>query len=311
MKENDINLNDPATLMKFRSTLNETIDKRIEEATLNEKIKSIDQMPIYKMNVLFENISERLSETKKGQNAIGKYIKTVKGNKPLKEAYTIYNGITDASDVNDAYTYVSEAVNILKECYSEEYDKGVNDMRKVLKEAVRAAGITSEDFDKAVDSEKFALFESIDCLSNIKRNAGNVSEITKNMSNAVNIIKESSNKTEAANTIEETNVEDLRESLMDMYNSTMFESWENEAIKDIASYSLAGLSKEQLFEDYKDDCLCTLGSLINEAENTEEAARLSSIKESLEGKEYNEVTGIDDIMRLSELKKTINEDIQD
>ena len=85
------------------------------------------------------------------------------------------------------------------------------------------------------------------------------------------------------------------------------EEWQKRVVNDISKYILENKTKEDLFNDYKADCINTINESINKTEdgNFETVSQLKGMVSQLSEKKYNKETVNEDLFMLSELKQTL------
>ena len=71
--------------------------------------------------------------------------------------------------------------------------------------------------------------------------------------------------------------------------------------------NLAGKTKENVFENLKNECISIIEESCEVIEDEAMVSRLKLMKEQLSNKEYNKETINEDLLKLSELRKTLKE----
>ena len=298
MKSTKINLDN---LSALKETLNSVIDEKIELAKLNEAISSVNTLPLGTLNCLFENVADKLYESKKGQKLIKKYVNILTENKSMSKMFMGWKYITSPKNIDDTSLYINEALKYMnglkkdKKILNEGYDK----LRKIVKECLLVSNLSKEDIENIISAN--SINESVDYLINNNVNIGNLHEYTNHLSKvrehvAKNVIKE--------NIGEKQNVKQLFEDLNNVLKNDL-DSWEKRVVEDIAVANLSESSKEALFEKYKNECLNTIDNILLKEENTESKAQMSSMKMQLENKSFSKDSLYEDLLRLSELKYTL------
>jgi len=178
-----------------------------------------------------------------------------------------------------------------------ELNEGKVALSKIVSKTINEVGITSEEVNSLLN-EKKELHESIEFLINNSKNVSRLNESIKKLQ----IISEEISKNECQ-TIEKSNKE-LMNDLNNLMESSEHTSWENRVIKDLALSNLSNGSKEELFEQYKNDCISKIDSIC-EDKGVSEASRFFAMKEQLNEKKFNEETLVDDLLKLSELNETL------
>ena len=77
---------------------------------------------------------------------------------------------------------------------------------------------------------------------------------------------------------------------------------------EIVMANLAGKTKENVFKNLKKECISIIEESCEVLENETMVSRLKLMKEQLTNKEYNKETINEDLLKLSELRKTLKEE---
>ena len=181
------NINDFNTISeveKYRKSINEACDKRVEY--INSCLKAFDlgNKSFGFLKECFEAMSEELYKSKAGKNLIGRYISTIKEDKGLSKLYSIYESIrkmNPGSDIDYFINSLNEAISIGK--VSEESKKKIG---KLVSEAYIMLG---ESVDGLVPEEHGALDAAVEYIAENKMSMRNLAEY----SHAVGILKEAIN----------------------------------------------------------------------------------------------------------------------
>ena len=117
-------------------------------------------------------------------------------------------------------------------------------------------------------------------------------------------------KVNDANIVNESIVDNRKASELvnDLSNITDgLEEWQKRVVNDISKYILENKTKEDLFNDYKTECINTINESINNTEdgNFETVSQLKSMVSQLSEKKYNKETVNEDLFMLSELRQTL------
>ena len=290
-----IDLNTVKDLTAVKDNILKIFDKRINEAKINDFVNSIDDLSFIGCKQLFEGISDKLFDSVRGKKLIGKYARLIKEDKDLKNLYLLSENLTTKQTVTDAKLYISECAN-----FSVSLKKNsLNKLHSILKEAVKLSGLGLEELNDIVSGNK-VLNESIDFILTNKKTLGNVGEYTKH----INIIAETLNKNVTNDINETANIEDINHLL----EEEDLEDWEKDIVEEIVMANLAGHSKENIFEKLKNECIRIIDESCEMIENEDNVSRLKLMKEQLSNKVYNEETINEDLLKLSELRKTLKEE---
>ena len=296
----NINIKNSSDLERLKESFNKTLDNRIKAEKLNEKISELDTLGLGETKALFEGVSDRLFDNHK--NCVAKYIKTIKENKALKTLYSLYECALKPSRVNDVNLLVSSMVSISEGVDKKALKEGLSKLNSVVKECVVKSNIDSETIDEILSNNK-ELNEALDFVFTNKKNTKNLFEYTNNLQRIVQHINEN-----MAEEVEESEEKCNEELIGDLNEAISREnSWETEALRDLTLCFLSESSKEDLFNQYKSDCMNILEEKIAESDNIEEHARFTSMKESLCKKQYNENVLKESILKMAELKYTLSE----
>jgi hypothetical protein len=161
-----INLNSIDGLTALSKELNTIIENKIHEIQLNENIKKVDELSLYACIQLFEGISDKLFSTRNGQKCIAKYANTFKSNNDLKECFIMYKDIKNPVNINDVNMYVCEACDYANTLNNKNFNKGLKELRNVIKKALKESKISNETFklytegDKVINSSLQYVFEN-------------------------------------------------------------------------------------------------------------------------------------------------------
>lgn len=296
-----INLQNSNDLKMLQNEMNSIFEKRISTAELNESVKAIETLSFGDLKNIFESISDKLFETKKGKSLIKKYVKAIKENKALSTYYVICESIQHPKNIKDSFMFLSESLS-LANIDKKSLKEGVESVADIIKLAVFESNISKECLEQTINNCR-SLNESIDYVLTNKESLKNIREFTDKkhtLSQYIqehNVIKEN---TESQNA--KTLFNDLNESL---FNNGL-ESWENRALMDIAICNLSNGSKKDLFEQYKNNCLTSIDKIMENAD-LEDVSRFSTMREQLLQKEYFEENLNEDILKLSKLNHTLSE----
>ena len=291
----NIDLNTVKDLTTIKENILKIFDKRINEAKINDFVNSIDNLSFIYCKQLFEGISDKLFDSTRGKKLIGKYARLIKENKDLKNLYFLSENLTTKQNITDAKLYISECANFSVNLEKDSLDK----LHKILKEAVKLSGLGQEELNDIVSDNK-ELNESIDFILTNKKTLNNVNEYTKH----INILSEALNKSTNDKINETANIEDIT----NLLDEEELETWEKDIVEEIVMANLAGKTKENVFENLKNECISIIEESCKVLENEAMVSRLKLMKEQLSNKEYNKETINEDLIKLSELRKTLKEE---
>lgn len=297
MKKNIIK--DSNDLIKLKESFDKAFDNQIREHKLQEKVNEIDNLNFGEIKSLFEGISDKLFDGHK--DCVSKYIKTIKENQDLKTFYTLFESVLKPSHVDDPNLLVSCMITLSEGLNKKSLNDGLSRLREILKESVLNASITSEDVDVILNKDK-EVNESLNYILTNKKTAKNLFEHVNKVSNVVKYINENMSNSFETNDSTKSNNE-----LIDELNEAISceTQWETDAIRDLTLCYLSESSTEDLFNNYKNECLSLLEEKITNADTFEDGVRFSSMKESLSKKEYDKDKLNESILTLAELKYTL------
>lgn len=299
-----INLNKSTDLQKLQESINTILEARISNAKREEIIESFNKLPLGSLCDIFSSVVEKIFESADGKKAIAKYVKTVRENADLRNAFSIYHITSSPKHVNNVPLFISETLSICGDINKKTLNEGKKELSKVVAEAVRVAGLSREEIENAI-SENKTVNEAIEYLAGNKKTAKNIYEYVKSVEA---ITEHVANVLPEEDVLEEgQTVKSLSESLASTISESELEPWENETVWDIVSTKLSQGSKSGLFESYKKKCLDVMDTILESQENVAEKSRISAMRTQLESKNYSEDSFTEDIFNLSKLCHTLSE----
>lgn len=289
-------------LERIRKAFNSVVDKEQELNRIHSLKESVEELSIPELKQVYESISDKLYATDGGKKLLSKYIKLVTENKTMQTEYVIVNGIYSPMDVMDTPMYITELFAIHGK-RDKEYKAKKGQVVDLLKECIGTVNISSSDLENIINESKNDVNSSIEYLLSIKRAASNVNDRVKSM-------KLLEGKVNDANIVNESIVDNRKASelINDLSNVTDgLEEWQKRVVNDISKYILENKTKEDLFNDYKTECINTINESINNTEdgNFETVSQLKGMVSQLSEKKYNKETVNEDLFMLSELRQTL------
>ena len=299
MKNNVIK--DSNDLIKLKESFNKAFDTQIRVKQIEERVSNLDKLGFGEIKSLFEGISDKLFDGHK--DCVANYIKTIKENKELKTLYVLFENALKPAHVNDTNSLVSSMVAISDGIDKKTLKEGVKKLQGILKEAVVKSNITAEEFDTLLNENK-DINESLSYILTNKKTAKNLFEHTNKVHAVVSYINENM---ASDNVVDEKASDKTKTELVNDLNEAIScdTPWETEAIKDLTLCYLSESSSEELFKQYKDECISLLSEKIEDADSMEEGIRFSTMKESLLKKEFDKTKLKESILTLAELKYTL------
>lgn len=289
-------------LERIRKAFNSVVDKEQELNRIHSLKESVEELSIPELKQVYESISDKLYATDGGKKLLSKYIKLVTENKTMQTEYVIVNGIYSPMDVMDTPMYITELFAIHGK-RDKEYKAKKGQVVDLLKECIDTVNMSSSDLENIINESKNDVNSSIEYLLSIKRAASNVND-------RVNSMKLLEGKVNDANIVNESIVDNRKASelINDLSNVTDgLEEWQKRVVNDISKYILENKTKEDLFNDYKTECINTINESINNTEdgNFETVSQLKGMVSQLSEKKYNKETVNEDLFMLSELRQTL------
>ena len=289
-------------LERIRKAFNSVVDKEQELNRIHSLKESVEELSIPELKQVYESISDKLYATDGGKKLLSKYIKLVTENKTMQTEYVIVNGIYSPMDVMDTHMYITELFDIHGK-RDKEYKVKKGQVVDLLKECIDTVNMSSSDLENIINESKNDVNSSIEYLLSIKRAAPNVNDRVKSM-------KLIEGKVNDANIVNESIVDNRKASelINDLSNVTDgLEEWQKRVVNDISKYILENKTKEDLFNDYKTECINTINESINNTEdgNFETVSQLKGMVSQLSEKKYNKETVNEDLFMLSELRQTL------
>lgn len=293
----------PEQMKNLKREINAILEERIRKAELDSTLNSLSEMPFGAIKNVFEGVTDKLYESKKGKKLIARYINTIRENKNLSDAYTVNEFVHHAPHVDNAEIFLSEALNMTESVKTERFDSDKKKMVEIVKEAIKMSGVDNEWVNECLN-KNFKINESIDYLVANPKRYGNLAEYVNNF-NAIKLYLE-----ENMHAAETSDAEKSGRELMDELNESMegLKDWEKNAVKDIAIAKLSKSDLSGLFESYKKRCNDKLSEAIDaDGQTVENVSHLKEMRDRLMDKEYNPQTLCEDILTLAELEKTLEE----
>jgi hypothetical protein len=295
---NKIDLNSVDGLTHLLNELSNVIDTKINKVKLTENINKVDKLSFFECKQLFDKMSASLFETKNGKKYIAKYVKIIKENSVLREAFTLYESFIKENNINNTQLFVTESCNYINNMDSKLYKNGVNEIRSLVKKALKECALNNDTFNTVIN-ENSEINNAITYVFENKKTAKNMNLYTENISRIVNYLD--NNK---SNINESTDVADVQD-LKNLFNNDL-ELWENAVIEKLVLCNMSNGNKTTLFEEYKTKCLQLIEETLKDEDITlETKSHLSTMKSQLNEKIYKEETANDDILKLANLEYTL------
>ena len=233
-----------------------------------------------------------LLETKEGQKALRKIIKTIKGNKILHEQFKAYNNLQPLHKIENVDEYIAESLSITPKFDKKDVKENNEKLIKLIKECK-----LDEMVD--IDDEKLDLFESIEFVTMNKKSLKNIDDYV----NATKMIKESIINLPVSET-KDFSIEDYAEEINNVSENIAKElnSAEIKLLKEVTNGN-----SEEYFNECKSKTLSKLDEMISNEKDIETKSRLSKIYEKINNKSYNKKNAIVDIAEMVEMQDAIDD----
>ena len=233
-----------------------------------------------------------LLETKEGQKALRKIIKTIKGNKILHEQFKAYNNLQPLHKINNVDEYIAESLSLVPKFNKKDVKENNERLIKLIKKYN-----LDEMID--IDDEKLNLFESIEFVTMNKKSLKNIDDYV----NATKMIKESIINLPVSET-KDFSIEDYAEEINNVSENIAKElnSAEIKLLKEVTNGN-----SEEYFNECKSKTLSKLDEMISNEKDIETKSRLSKIYEKINNKRYNKKNAIVDIAEMVEMQDAIDD----
>lgn len=284
---------------KYRKSINEECDNRIEFINLVKKADELSNKSFGYIKECFEAISPELFKTSEGKSVLNKYMSMVKGRKNLSTMHTICEGIRRTGKESDVNFFINKL---------SEKELGIDN--STLKEDVKSLGmilaegylLLGKEVNDMLPTENKILYSAIDYITENRCTLSNMSEY----SDAVKVIRENiEGKDNVQNMFESKNLEDLSNELLNEFNKKYSDSLseeETKILKEIASSD----NREEIFNKYKSLCEESLNRAKNDFDSkgdSNSSKRISSVLEQVGNKKYALESIGEDVCNLIELSK--------
>lgn len=233
-----------------------------------------------------------LLETKEGQKALRKIIKTIKGNKILHEQFKAYNNLQPSDKIENVDEYIAESLSLVPKFNKKDVKENNERLIKLIKKYN-----LDEMID--IDDEKLNLFESIEFVTMNKKSLKNIDDYV----NATKMIKESIINLPVSET-KDFSIEDYAEEINNVSENIAKElnSAEIKLLKEVTNGN-----SEEYFNECKSKTLSKLDEMISNEKDIETKSRLSKIYEKINNKRYNKKNAIVDIAEMVEMQDAIDD----
>ena len=296
----NFDLSTSSNLNRFKEEIVKILEGRIAKAKLSEELDSLSDLSLGGIKNVFEGVTDKLYDTKNGKKLIAKYVKSVRENKSLSDAYATYEIVYGSPNVTNPQLFLNEAISMSSKISKKEYAEGKKKVAEIVKECVNLVGGDAEYIHEC-GHKNDRINESVEYLMLNKKNFSNLPTYV----NKFDIVCEAL-KNGMKNAVEE---QEKPKELVKKLNEEIsgLSDWETEAIKEISLALLSESDLSAVFDAYKNNCIEKLDEAIESATLKEEISNFESMKNQLSEKEYKKETVYEDIFTLAELSKTLSE----
>ena len=280
-------------IRKFKDEVNSLLEEKIREAENEELLENVKKLSLPSLVELFEEVSMGLTDSKDGEKVIRKYVKEIKGNKSLLEAYSFTKSVKSGKSVKDADVYMRLLSNRLYETVKGKLD--TSGLSAIVEEAVRINGVYSGNVRTIIETGGSAINKDIEYLIE-GANRKNLLDMSNHISSNIENIEKDSGNIMSENVVGNSAeiMKELKEMTSDAYALRLMEQF---AESD---------SDKAVFDKEKERCL-TMISEVKDRKGDAEKERFASLMEGLSAKEYSSDTFAEDMSRMAELSRLITE----
>lgn len=239
-------------------------------------------------NYIFENALPTLFKTNK--NIIKEFIETIKNDNNLLVQFKFHNALKNINEGVDKRIYINEALQLLKNNIN---IKTLNESNKKIFNIIKEHNIRPTS---VINEGMLKYFESCDYLFKNNPKLSNLNEINENLNAVIDFCNYKTNKTSYVD------ITNMMESFETKYKNILTEE-EQSLVKEImaAKSSQANENKAKLFNKFKNECIETISSLLETANNDDKEG-LQAIQEQLNNMMFCENTLVQDIAKLLEIR---------
>lgn len=238
--------------------------------------------------IILESVIKKDEE---GKKLFSKFLKNLKENKTLKNQFLIYKNLESKKfdDRLDAKEYIQENVELLKQIGKSEIDKSNSQLLELLK-------------NKEIVKENSEFYKNIIYLSSVKKTPSNIDKINESMNNLINHLLTKTEEGEKINTttLSPTILSNLMVNKFNEKYSEISES-DRKIIKTVLNDD-----KENTFNSLIKECIHSVNNKLNENTDLDIKEKLLQVKDKLLNTEYNKDNFLHDVIKLYNLKETID-----
>lgn len=260
-------------LESYKAQINEAFAKRKEFINLCEIANDKTTKDFGYIKEAFENISPYLFQKQEGKTIMNKYMKTIKENKNLSTLHILYENIRKANANADVDFFINNIAS-LDWNVSNNINEDTLKLGRILAEGILFVG---QDAINMLPNENTKLDKAIKYIAENKRTNKNIAEY----SDAVKVIREHINSNEKPNIFETVNIDVLAKQMVDSFNKK-YETLTTEEKEIIKKISISE-NKEEIFNEYKTNCLNKISNYMN---NNEDKEKVSEVYSKIKNKTF-------------------------
>lgn len=291
-------------LNEIKEKLEASIDKEINKEAVKVLSESVNTKPLWELMGIFESLAYKLTSGNKRKKCLKEYVSTIKNNPELKNAYVAIGMVNKPKNISESKVFTDTLFRIIQESDKNNFKKGINKIRGIVKEAIRLSGLEVGEIENIFEASKSPVGESLSYLFENKCKPSNIVEWCNNVSAISEHIEKNNEIIEEGCEAKKINPSELYDKLNNMIHES--DGHLSDIVHKVSEYVLEGKKLETLFEEYKTKCVGEIDKVMENV-SLEEKARLEGMKNSLLGKEYKEETLAEDLLKMSELKDVITE----
>jgi hypothetical protein len=246
--------------------------------------------------IIIESVIKKDSS---GKKLFGKYLKTLKENKTIRDQFLIYKNLETKKfdDKFEAKEYLNENIELLKSIDKNKINESNNSLLKLLK-------------GKKIVKENNEFYKNISYLGSTKKTPSNINQINEATNKLIEFMTTKNEIFTEEINHETINVPPsvLTKLFVNKFNSKYSDI--NESDKKIIHSILNGSDseKEDIYNKLKRDCVITVDSKLNESSDLDLKDKLLKVKDKLLNTKYQKDNFSDDIIKFYNLKQTITND---
>jgi hypothetical protein len=239
-------------------------------------------------NYIFENALPTLFKTKK--NVVREFIETIKNDNNLLVQFKFHNALKNINEGIDKRIYINEALDLLKKTID---TKTLKESNKKVFDIIKENNIRPTS---VIDECVLKYYESCDYLFKHNPKLSNLNTINENLNTIIDFC------TYKPNDVSSLDFNNMVESFEAKYQNILTEE-EKSIVKEIMDVKSANASenKEKLFNKFKNECIETISSLLETA-NNDDREGLEAIQEQLNNMMFCENSLVKDIAKLLEIR---------